>query len=294
MLGSSISMESVTLLDDAPVNAETAKGITSNWAYDHAADIDAHIRDPFESILIGQYDPGGHWGGFSTQATAQNRFIAIPFNVSRNRTYDFAAISIGTAVANYVTGTAAFTNGSAAVVGTDTTFASTHVGARIKNNTDAVWHVIASVEDATHLTLTANYSSTGGAAAAYTINHRARLGIYADGGAVLPTTLIEDWGEIGLETTSIIQVDITDRSLTKGLYWLVVHSQAAATFKTWTVGSYSPIGLRNSGSAGLIAFEGGYYTDARSYQALPAAAPAFSALASLHAPVIALRVKSND
>ena len=31
--------------DDTPVNGETRKGITSNWAYDHAADPDGHGND---------------------------------------------------------------------------------------------------------------------------------------------------------------------------------------------------------------------------------------------------------
>lgn len=33
------------LLDDTPVNGEVGKGITSNWAYDHAHDPDAHGND---------------------------------------------------------------------------------------------------------------------------------------------------------------------------------------------------------------------------------------------------------
>ena len=69
----------------------------------------------------------------------------------------------------YTTGTAAFTNGSAAVVGTTTVWTSAMVGSAIKNDTDNIYHTVLSVTDGTHLTLTANYSGAGGAAAAYTM-----------------------------------------------------------------------------------------------------------------------------
>lgn len=39
-------------LDDTPVDAETEEGITSNWAYDHKADIDAHISGATAGQLL--------------------------------------------------------------------------------------------------------------------------------------------------------------------------------------------------------------------------------------------------
>jgi len=43
-----------TDLDDSPVNGETAKGITSNWAFDHAANAQAHhpAVDPGEGHIL--------------------------------------------------------------------------------------------------------------------------------------------------------------------------------------------------------------------------------------------------
>lgn len=83
--------------------------------------------------------------------------------------YDPVNIILGVA---YSAGTAAFTNASNQVVGTATTWASTMVGASIKYNADNIWHTVLSVEDTTHLTLTAVYSGAGGAAAAYTMASR--------------------------------------------------------------------------------------------------------------------------
>lgn len=48
----------LALLDAAPVDGSIARGIPSNWAYDHAADLDAHHLSHFEKAYIGTgYNP---------------------------------------------------------------------------------------------------------------------------------------------------------------------------------------------------------------------------------------------
>lgn len=71
---------------------------------------------------------------------------------------------------NYIVGTVAVTNGSASVVGTGTTFAAGMVGKAIKIGTDKKFYQIATYVDATHITLTANYTGTTLSGLAYVIN----------------------------------------------------------------------------------------------------------------------------
>ena len=68
----------------------------------------------------------------------------------------------------YRTGTATFTTDSDEVSGTNTAWTSAMVGRKIQLDADATECVIKSVETTTALTLTANYSDTGGSGA-YTI-----------------------------------------------------------------------------------------------------------------------------
>ncbi len=72
---------------------------------------------------------------------------------------------------NYITGTVSVTNGSAAVVGTGTAWTSADmIHKRITFSSQAgTWYRVLSVTDATHLTLTANYTGTTNASATHTI-----------------------------------------------------------------------------------------------------------------------------
>ena len=89
---------------------------------------------------------------------------------------------IGTA--NYTTGTALFTNASAAVVGTGTTFTAAMVGMKIKNDANATWYTISAVTDATNLTLSIVYAGTTTTSDAYTIT-AAGVGVKATAGTLL-------------------------------------------------------------------------------------------------------------
>lgn len=72
-------------------------------------------------------------------------------------------------VSNYSTGTIAVTNGSAAVVGTGTTFTSDMVGKQIRINNQNTFYTVATYTDATHITLTSNYASTTASGLSYVI-----------------------------------------------------------------------------------------------------------------------------
>ena len=76
----------------------------------------------------------------------------------------------------YTTGTATFTNGSTAVVGSSTVWATNlKAGDKIKPNAYSNWYTVQSITDNTHLTLTANYTDTtvtGGAYMARIILHK--------------------------------------------------------------------------------------------------------------------------
>ncbi len=69
----------------------------------------------------------------------------------------------------YVTGTAAFTNGSATVTGTGTTWSATsHLGWVIRNNANGTWHLVTAVGGGTSLTISPAASFTA-ATSAYTL-----------------------------------------------------------------------------------------------------------------------------
>jgi len=92
---------------------------------------------------------------------------------------------------DYTTGTAAFTNGSAVVAGTDTVWVAGMVGGIIKNNTDGVWYKILSIDAVNQLTLYKDYEETGGIAAAYTMRSAGWAGSGSAGLAQSPVTTLE-------------------------------------------------------------------------------------------------------
>ena len=76
-----------------------------------------------------------------------------------------SAVGIGiSGYATFVAGTVTLANGSAAVVGSGTTFTTLPVGATLvfSNDTTGSVYVVRHVQDNTHLTLTANYSGPSG------------------------------------------------------------------------------------------------------------------------------------
>ena len=117
--------------------------------------------------------------------------------------------------AEYSAGTVQVSNGSNAVVGTGTTFSAGMVGKRFKIQGETAFYTVASYTDATHITLTANYSGTGGSGNEYTI-FSAWTDQWKDLGAeyafAKPIELYEDWIFIGCGN-KIVGINITDDSL---------------------------------------------------------------------------------
>ena len=255
-------------------------------------DLDAHTYNMMEKYRVGDYMFGLPISTDGTSVLIALKLYLRPFIVARAMTIDRLAIEVTTAVANYTTGTAAFTNGSDQVVGTLTVFAASHVGARIKNDTDGEYHYIKSVEDATHLTLTATYSSTGGAAAAYTINHIARLGVYADNGSISPGALVKDYGVVSLSSVAIVAAS-ADQQLTKGINWLaaVIVGEAIVRIHLF---SWSPLN-------GTVSYLMRYYSACGHYEkgnvgTTPLADPCVSGLTACYSSAVGIvaRLKSLD
>lgn len=88
---------SLSLLDAEPVDGSIARGIPSNWAYDHAADFDAHTLNPVEQVLIGGYLGPLVAGASDNQTLSQYRLYAILLWVSRDMTFDRIATHVETA-----------------------------------------------------------------------------------------------------------------------------------------------------------------------------------------------------
>lgn len=75
-----------------------------------------------------------------------------------------------TSLSDYTTGTVQVTNGSASVVGTGTSFnAGTMVGKRFRVSGTNEFYTVSAVADATHLTLSSNYTGSSASGAGYTI-----------------------------------------------------------------------------------------------------------------------------
>jgi len=71
-------------LDDTPVNGQTKKGITSNWAYDHAANKDAHHAvfvdrgDPSAyDFGVGSFTQNSQWNELDLHAIVPSGAIAV-------------------------------------------------------------------------------------------------------------------------------------------------------------------------------------------------------------------------
>jgi hypothetical protein len=93
---------------------------------------------------------------------------------------------------DYTAGTATATNGSAAIVGSGTTFTAGMAGKRIRFGTETTFYTILSFTDTTHITLTANYTGTTGAGKTFTVFE----------------SCTDQWKDFGNTTTDFRQGDI--------------------------------------------------------------------------------------
>ena len=84
-------------VDDTPVNGATKVPPSSNWAYDHAADIDAHMRDFLQLLRTGEYLGYPFQRGSTDWAISANTLYASPLYLARNITIDRIAINVSAA-----------------------------------------------------------------------------------------------------------------------------------------------------------------------------------------------------
>lgn len=89
-------------VDDTPVNGQLVHGVTSNWAYDHAADLDAHTKNLFEEFLIGEYVQAMPIRAVSYFTYITDRIYAVPFLVARDMTIDRIALEVTTLKVNKI------------------------------------------------------------------------------------------------------------------------------------------------------------------------------------------------
>ena len=142
-------------LNDTPVDAELGKGITSNWAHDHAAAFDAHIINPLAYTGPERW----RWSMDSVaRVLAGDTLAATPMIVPCQMSFDRIGIRVST------------------------------------------------LEE----------------------GKSARMGIYRDNGSSYPGERVIDAGEVSIATTGykLINIDVT---LEKGLYWLVINTDATGT-----------------------------------------------------------------
>jgi hypothetical protein len=116
---------------------------------------------------------------------------------------------------------------------------------------------------------------------------KVRLGIYANGDNLYPSTLLADSGELDTGTTGIKDATIS-ASLTAGtLYWIGYNANAAATYRALATAALAPIlGLLNATTPTW----GVGWTVAYTYAALPANYPgSATVLAGGTMPIVAVR-----
>lgn len=87
---------SLALLDAAPVDGSIARAPTSDWAYGHAAGLDAHTFNIFSTPRVGQYYCPALTGRpqAATVLDAANRLWAMPFPLPRAMTFDRIACQV--------------------------------------------------------------------------------------------------------------------------------------------------------------------------------------------------------
>lgn len=117
-------------------------------------------------------------------------------------------------VANYTTGTVAMTNGSAAVVGTGTTFAAGDVGKVFRITGENTFYLISAFTDATHITLATTYSGSTMSGLNYKI-YRGWYDQWKDFGSVvssthMPMDIYEDTVLIGRANNIVSLNTLTD------------------------------------------------------------------------------------
>ena len=86
-------------VDDTPVDGATKKGVSSNWAYDHDADLDAHTRNAWEIQRTGEYLAFlQNTSNDRKEALVADKLYALPFVVARSMTFDRIAMEVTTLV----------------------------------------------------------------------------------------------------------------------------------------------------------------------------------------------------
>jgi len=117
-----------TGVDDTPVDGATKKSISSNWAYDHAADIDAHMADLFQDHLLNVYQHCVPYRTYAAFTLTAARYYSLPWRVVRPITVTTLAVQIGTAAAG----------GKLIRFGLYRDNGSTHPGARVGDESGAI------------------------------------------------------------------------------------------------------------------------------------------------------------
>jgi len=75
-------------IDDTPINGNVNHAVSSNWAFDHAADLDAHTRNIFVQLQTGVYinTPFAAESPAVSLNIVANTLYAVPFLISRAMT----------------------------------------------------------------------------------------------------------------------------------------------------------------------------------------------------------------
>lgn len=89
-------------VDDTPVNGVTTEPVSSNWAYDHSVDLDAHNYNILERIHLEHYLPSPLIASMSNTAIMADVLYAMPYPIAVARTTSHIGIPIITGDAGKV------------------------------------------------------------------------------------------------------------------------------------------------------------------------------------------------
>lgn len=212
-------------VDDTPVNGVTTEPVSSNWAYDHSVDLDAHMADVHQTLRTGEFmdNPLLVQYTYATTPLANDTLYAVPFFVARSMTVD-------------------------------------KIGFRC--------HVLEA-------------------------DKSARVGIYADGTNLYPGALVVDAGTTSLATAANKEVTISgDQSLTKGLYWIAILSDATGTAEL--VDKKPQFSILGKDSGNVPRGQNAGWSVAQAYGALPDPFTAAGSLKTTEIWDIVLKLKSLD
>lgn len=174
-------------------------------------------RDYWDKLQLTTAYTSGYQQWYYIDA-GQIYFWPKPSSNGNTITYNYKVLVKDLSQADVTAGTATFTNSSATVTGSGTSWTSAMIGRYIKCNADGYWYKISAVATTTSLTINKNYNGTTSSGASYTIGEM----------PIIPEAYHQDLVNYATYQYWSLQNDGTDRAEQYRLMWEAAKTRALA------------------------------------------------------------------